>query len=98
VIGLAVRDFLTDPSGDLASYMGLYQAVGLPRAQKAQITSRDAGLVYEFQGPDFEGLTFEQGIPIAAEKLRDRMAWVWTGDVDKDYLSVKAKYMNVSSE
>jgi salicylate hydroxylase len=91
VLGLAVRDFLANPGGDLSAYMTLYQAVRLPRAQKAQITSRQAGDVYEFQGPDFKELSFEEGIPIAAEKLRDRMAWVWSGDIDKDYVAAKEK-------
>jgi salicylate hydroxylase len=37
------------------------------------------------QGPDFEGLSFEECLPIVADKLRDRMTWVWNGDIDKDY-------------
>ncbi len=91
MLGLAIRDFLANPGSDLSAYTKLYQAVRLPRAQKAQITSRQAGDVYEFQGPDFEGLSFEEGIPIAAEKLKDRMAWVWSGDIDKDYVTAKLK-------
>ncbi|KAJ5606680.1 hypothetical protein N7510_009461 [Penicillium lagena] len=91
VLGLAIRDFLRNPSASLSTYMALYQAVRLPRAQKAQITSRQAGDVYEFQGPDFKGLSFEECIPVAAEKLKDRMAWVWSGDLDKDYVAAKAK-------
>ncbi len=63
----------------------------LPRAQKAQITSRQAGDVYEMQGPDFEGLSFEECLLVAAVKLKDRMKWVWSGEVDKDYISVKEK-------
>jgi salicylate hydroxylase len=65
--------------------------VRLPRAQKAQITSRQAGDVYEMQGPDFDGLSFEDSLRIVADKLRDRMAWVWNGDIDKDYTIAKAK-------
>ena len=91
MLGLAIRDFLANPGAGLSTYTALYQAVRLPRAQKAQITSRQAGDVYEFQGPDFEGLSFEEGIPVAAEKLRDRMGWVWSGDIDKDYVAAKAK-------
>lgn len=43
------------------------------------------------QGPDFKGLSYEECLPIAADKLRDRMAWVWSGDIDKDYTLEKAK-------
>jgi salicylate hydroxylase len=65
--------------------------VRLPRAQKAQTTSRQAGDVYEMQGLDFEGLTFKECLPIVAEKLRDRMEWVWSGDIDWDYNIAKEK-------
>jgi salicylate hydroxylase len=65
--------------------------VRLPRAQRAQITSRQAGDVYEMQGPDFENMNFEQCLPIVAEKLRDRMTWVWNEDIDNDYNIMKAK-------
>lgn len=43
------------------------------------------------QGPDFEGLSFEECLPIVSDKLKDRMAWVWSGHVEKDYLTVKAR-------
>lgn len=91
VLGLAIRDYLSNPTASLSTYTSLYQSVRLPRAQKAQITSRQAGDVYEMQGPDFEGLSWEECIPIAAEKLRDRMAWVWSGDIDKDYNAAKLR-------
>jgi len=91
VLGLAIRDFLANPTAKLSTYTSLYQSVRLPRAQKAQITSRQAGDVYEMQGPDFEGLSFEECLPIVREKLKDRMAWVWSGHVDRDYLTVKIR-------
>lgn len=53
------------------------------------MTSRQAGDVYEMQGPDFEGLSFEQCLPIVRDKLKDRMAWVWSGNVDADYVKAK---------
>ncbi len=66
----------------------VYQDVRLPRAQKAQITSRQAGDVYEMQGPDFAGLTYDQCLPIVKEKLQHRMRWVWGGDIDAEYEAV----------
>jgi salicylate hydroxylase len=86
-----MRDYLNSHSGDLSTYTSLFQAVRLPRAQKAQITSRQAGDVYEMQGPDFEGLSFDDCLPVVADKLRDRMTWVWNGDIDKDYTLERAK-------
>lgn len=91
MLGLVVRDYLANPTAGLSTYTSLYQSVRLPRAQKAQITSRQAGDVYEMQGPDFEGLSFVECLPIVAEKLSHRMAWVWSGDIDKDYIIEKRR-------
>jgi hypothetical protein len=70
----------------LSTYTSLYESVRLPRAQKAQLTSRQAGDVYEMQGPDFEGLaSYDDCLPLVAAKLKDRMRWVWGGDLDGEY-------------
>jgi 2-polyprenyl-6-methoxyphenol hydroxylase-like FAD-dependent oxidoreductase len=82
VLGLTIRDYLRDPTAPLSTYTSLYQAVRLPRAQKAQITTRQAGDVYEMQGLDFHGLSYEECLPIVADKLRDRMTWVCSGDIE----------------
>ena len=72
----------------LAVWTQAYQNVRLPRAQKAQITSRQAGDIYEMQGKDFKGLSYDDCLPIAAEKLKHRMRWVWGGDIDAEYDAV----------
>jgi salicylate hydroxylase len=71
--------------------MSLYQATRLPRTHKAQTTSRQAGEVYEMQGPDFEGLTFEQGLQVIRDKFTDRMRWVWGHDLEADINDVKQR-------
>lgn len=71
--------------------MSLYQATRLPRTHKAQTTSRQAGEVYEMQGPDFEGLTFEQGLQVIRERFTDRMRWVWGHDLEADVNDVKQR-------
>ena len=52
------------------------------------MTSRQAGDVYEMQGSDFQGLQFEECLPIVAEKLKNRMKWVWGGNIDLEYEAV----------
>ncbi len=91
VIGLTVRDYLSNPSTGLSTYTALYQATRLPRAQKAQVTSRQAASVYDMAGPDFDGLSFEERLPIVREKVKDRMAWVWNSNLDADYEAAKAR-------
>jgi salicylate hydroxylase len=47
--------------------------------------------VYELQGPDFEGLSYEEGLPIIERKLKGRMKWVWGGDILAEYEAVAGK-------
>ena len=89
VLGQALKAYFESPTPGLETYMALYQATRLPRAHKAQITSRQAGEVYEMQGPDFEGLTFEQGLQVIHDKFRDRMRWVWGHDLEADFNTVR---------
>jgi salicylate hydroxylase len=88
---LAVRDYLANPRAGLSAYTSLYQDTRLPRAQKAQITSRQAAEVYDMKGPDFEGLSFEECLPVVRKKVTNRMAWVWNSDLEADYAASKAK-------
>ncbi|EXJ71292.1 uncharacterized protein A1O5_05098 [Cladophialophora psammophila CBS 110553] len=86
ILGLIVRDYFANHIPGLAAYTALYQAVRRPRAQKAQVTSRQAGDVYEMQGKEFEGITsYEDCLPIVREKLAGRMKWVWGHDLEADY-------------
>ena len=91
ILGLAMRDYIDNPSSSLSTYTSLCQAVRLPRAQKAQITSRQAGDIYEMQGLDFKGLTFEECLPIVHDKMKGRMRWVWGHDLSAEYEDMKAQ-------
>ncbi|OIW23937.1 FAD/NAD(P)-binding domain-containing protein [Coniochaeta ligniaria NRRL 30616] len=92
VLSQSLKSYFENPTpGGLPPYMSLYQATRLPRAHKAQTTSRQAGEVYEMQGPDFEGLTFEQGLGVVRDKFTDRMRWVWGHDLEADVDEVKLR-------
>jgi salicylate hydroxylase len=94
VIGLAVRDHLARGGGGppLSTYTDLYEATRLPRAQKAQVTSRQAADVYDMHGPDFERChTYEECLEVVKDKVETRMAWVWKGDLEADYAAAKGK-------
>ena len=73
----------------LDQWTQLYQAVRLPRAQKAQATAREAGEVYEMKVESFRGLSYDDCMPIVKDRLKDRMKWVWTEDIDIAYESAK---------
>jgi hypothetical protein len=95
ILGLVLRDYFAAAAtaaavNPLKSYTALYQAVRRPRAQKAQLTSREAGDVYEMQGPEFAGIElYEDCLPIVREKLKSRMKWVWGHDLEADYVEAR---------
>lgn len=93
ILGRAVQDFLrsADRSSDdiLERWAHLYQAVRLPRAQKAQATARQAGQVYEMQTEEMMGKPYEQCLPFVRDSLKDRMRWVWTENIDEAYESAR---------
>ncbi|KAH0532607.1 hypothetical protein TsFJ059_001277 [Trichoderma semiorbis] len=91
VMGQAVKAFFENPSLGLETYMKLYQETRLPRAQKAQLTSRQAGDVYEMQGPDFDGLHFDQRLQVIHDKFKDRMTWVWGHDLEADFIATRTR-------
>lgn len=43
------------------------------------------------KGPDFEGLSFEECLPVVKEKVEDRMAWVWNSNLEADYAAAKVR-------
>jgi salicylate hydroxylase len=81
-------------AGTLKQWTQLYQDVRLPRAQKAQATARQAGTVYEMQTPEMEGKPYEDCLPLVRDSLKDRMNWVWHGDIDIEY-EVKKEHIGL---
>lgn len=79
-----MQDFLKS-SVDIKQWLHLYQEVRLPRAQKVQETTREAGDIYEMQSPDMIGLTFEECMPLVKTRIESRMKWIWTEDIDAAY-------------
>jgi salicylate hydroxylase len=71
--------------------MHVYQTLRLPRAQRVQRTSREAGEVYELQGEGLGGKTFDECMPELRNRLKDRMNWVWTEDIDAMYEKAAAE-------
>lgn len=72
----------------------MYQDVRLPRAQKAQATARQAGQVYEMQTPEMKGKTYEDCLPLVRDSLKDRMGWIWTGDIEAEYKAAKQRLVD----
>ncbi len=62
----------------------------LPRAQKVQETTREAGNIYEMQSPDMKGLSFEACMPLVKERIASRMKWIWTADIDSVYEAARS--------
>ncbi|RFU31723.1 hypothetical protein B7463_g4594, partial [Scytalidium lignicola] len=87
IFGRAMQDYLRTGS-DLKKWTQVYQDVRLPRAQKAQRTAREAGLVYELQADDMKGKTVKECVPEIRNRLKDRMNWIWKEDIDDAYENI----------
>ena len=90
ILGRALHDCLST-QGDVHRWANLYQDVRLPRAQKAQRTAREAGDVYEMQAEGLKGVNYDTCLPKVRDRLKDRMKWVWSEEIDDAYESEKAK-------
>ncbi|KAI9706213.1 MAG: hypothetical protein M1820_004974 [Bogoriella megaspora] len=95
ILARAVADTLDrasetiDATNRLQPYTQLYQDVRLPRAKKTQQTAREAGLVYQMKAPELIGLSYDDCLPIVKNKLENRMKWIWSGNIDKEYEELK---------
>ncbi|KAH8805139.1 hypothetical protein F5884DRAFT_822952 [Xylogone sp. PMI_703] len=91
ILGLALRDYLQskgkseDITNKLSTWTQMYQNLRLPRAQRSQKASREAGETLKMRGPEFEGLSYDERLPIFSAKLKGRMKWVWTADINAEY-------------
>ena len=87
ILGRALHDCLSSQGG-VPKWANLYQDV---RAQKAQQTAREAGNVYGMQAEGLKGVDYEACLPKVRDRLKDRMKWVWSEEIDDAYESEKAK-------
>ena len=87
VLGRALAEYLQQAHGmeTLEQCAQLYQDVRKPRAQRVQRSSRASGDTYEMQTEDMIDKSFEECMPIMAERTRERMKWVWEEDLDEAY-------------
>ncbi|KAH6680659.1 hypothetical protein B0J14DRAFT_579072 [Halenospora varia] len=97
ILGRAIRDFLErrgtreEVCGEIRPWLQLYQDIRLPRAQKVQRTSREAGLLYQMQSEELKGLSFEECLPVIKGKMESRMKWIWDEDLDAVYEKAKVE-------
>ncbi|UKZ50465.1 hypothetical protein TrVGV298_004728 [Trichoderma virens] len=98
ILGRAIADYLAASQDrdahELQKWMQLYQDVRLPRAQKAQATARQAGEVYEMQTAEMKGKAYEDCLPLVCDSLKDRMQWIWAGDIEAEYGAKKQLLMD----
>lgn len=88
-LGEFLHEFLRTRLTNLEACANHYQAVRKPRAQKVQRNSRAAGNTYEMQAEDMLDKTYEECLPLMAERTLKRMKFVWEEDLDAAYDTVK---------
>ncbi len=89
IIGRALQDYFsvlgTPREHSLETCMELYQSIRYPRAEKVQVTSREAGDLYEMRTNEVVNLGYDEGLPIVRSMLEHRMKWIWSDDIDQAY-------------
>jgi salicylate hydroxylase len=69
---------------ELESVFQAYETVRRPRSLKLVETSREAGMLYDFEGPEGDDM---EAIERNAIK---RMDWIWDGDMAADIARARA--------
>jgi salicylate hydroxylase len=95
ILGRTLHDYLdalgTQEEHSLAQAMQVYQSVRYPRAEKVQLTSRQAGDLYELQVPEVAGLSYDEGLPVVRAMLEHRMKWIWGDNIDQAYEETRSQ-------
>jgi salicylate hydroxylase len=97
ILGRTLHDFLSNRSStenhatprSQEDWLNIYQSVRLPRAEKVQTTSRQAGEMYEMIAPELQGLPYDECVPLIRSNLQERMKWIWSEDIDAAYERVR---------
>ncbi|KAF4552233.1 FAD-binding domain-containing protein 47 [Elsinoe fawcettii] len=95
ILGRALGEMVngTDKArlNDLESCAAFYQKVRLPRAQKVQEKSRDTGATYDLYTKEMQDKSYEDSLPMLAEKMHTQMKFVWEAELDQIYNDAKGK-------
>ncbi|KAF2153259.1 FAD/NAD(P)-binding domain-containing protein [Myriangium duriaei CBS 260.36] len=75
--------------GSLEACAAFYQKVRLPRAQKVQNKSREAGATYDMKTDELLPRPYEECVPIAAKIISNQMKFVWEAELDAIYDEAK---------
>ncbi|KAK0636660.1 hypothetical protein B0T17DRAFT_484248 [Bombardia bombarda] len=99
ILAKALAEYLARRGGEgegskLGPWMTLYQGVRLPRAQRVQETSREAGTLFHMQLPSMKGKTYDESLPLLIEGTNNRLKWIWSEDLDVSYDNHKASILD----
>ncbi|KAK4663049.1 hypothetical protein QC763_600780 [Podospora pseudopauciseta] len=82
VVGRAMGEFMRRGDGKLEEWMGVYERVRMPRANKLQETSRGAGYLYQMQAESMKGMSYDESVPILRDTVQERMKWIWEEELE----------------
>ncbi|KAJ5947282.1 hypothetical protein N7466_000297 [Penicillium verhagenii] len=101
ILGRVLEEYLgalgTSQSRSLRDCLGLYHSIRFPRSKKVQVTSRQAGDLYEMKIDELVGLSYEDCLPVVKAKFENRMEWLWRDDIDEMYEKARAEWQARSS-
>ncbi|KAL2867833.1 uncharacterized protein BJX67DRAFT_371797 [Aspergillus lucknowensis] len=98
IIGRALHDYFQDSKstdvGSVRRQLQLYHSIRFPRSEKVQVTSRQAGDLYQMKTPELAGLSYDDGLPTVKAKIENRMQWIWGEDLDEVYNRARAEWQH----
>lgn len=72
---------------DIESAFGAFDKVRRPRTQKLVSTSKDCGMLFDFEKPGVE-----DDISRVQQSVEERMNWIWDKDIDEDLKEARQNY------
>ncbi|KAK0672519.1 hypothetical protein QBC41DRAFT_362395 [Cercophora samala] len=98
VVGRVMGEYLKQEKGRLQDWMGLYEKVRMPRANKVQETSRGAGYLYQMQAESMKGKSYDECVPMLRDTVQERMKWIWEEELEGVFEKEREKLMGEVEE
>ncbi|KAJ5365693.1 hypothetical protein N7517_008579 [Penicillium concentricum] len=93
ILGRVLQEhFRSQRTTSIEKCLRLYHSIRYPRSERVQMTSRQAGDLYEMKINELDGLSYDAGIPVVKSLLEDRMRWIWGENINEVYEKARSEW------
>lgn len=90
VLGRVLQDFLNDPHNrSLETWLEVFQAARMPRAEKVQKASREMGLMLRLRHESMKDLSYEERFDVLKDHAFSALDWIWMESIDESYEKIR---------